>query len=233
MVSLAETAFAQASVRFNLRSNVRGATVALDGRMIGKTPFRGRVTAGTHMVKVSARGYRTEERRIVFRSTVNLTINLRRRAPRVRQYNLRINTNVRGARVYIDGKSMGRAPVRERLRAGRHRIKVTARGYRDYEETVNLNRNRTVRANLKRRRPPLRVFSLRVTANVRGARVYIDGKSMGRAPVREQLRAGRHRIKVTAPGYRDYEETVNLNRNHTVRANLKRRRPPPPRRRNR
>ena len=240
MCFLTADVFAQRRVAFDLRCNVRGAIVTLDGRAIGKTPFRGQVPVGTHIIRVSARGYATAEQRVVFRGPVRLTMDLRRIArrpppppPRHRSYSLRISANVRGAQVFIDNKSYGNAPARAELRRGRHRIKVEARGYDDYETTIDLNRDMSIDARLRRRRPPPppprpRTHSLRISANVRGAQVFIDNRSYGNAPARAELRPGRYRIKVVARGYDDYETTIDLNRDLSINAQLRPRRPPPP-----
>ncbi len=52
---------------------------------------------------------------------------------------------------------------------------------------------------------------LKVTSNVSGSTVLVDGTRKGTAPVTlKGLKAGRHRIKVTREGYESYEEGVFL-----------------------
>jgi hypothetical protein len=52
----------------------------------------------------------------------------------------------------------------------------------------------------------------RIEVDVSGARVSIDGSEVGRTPLDRplELAPGRHHVLVTAPGYRDHEEYVNV-----------------------
>jgi hypothetical protein len=173
---------------------------------------------------VTARGHKDYVNRINVTRNMTVRANLQRER---REHRLKVTTNARGAEVFIDGRNMGRAPVDIDLPEGRHRIRVTARGYKEFNDTVTLNRSRTVHARMVRER---REHRLKVTANARGAEVFIDGRNRGRAPVDIDLPEGRHRIKVTARGYRDYNRSVDLNRNQSIHARMVReRREPPPR----
>jgi len=53
---------------------------------------------------------------------------------------------------------------------------------------------------------------LRIAVDVSGARVSVDGEEVGRAPLGAglDLAPGRHHVLVTAPGYRDHEQYVNV-----------------------
>jgi hypothetical protein len=60
--------------------------------------------------------------------------------------------------------------------------------------------------------PPPRVVRVRVkiTANVKKATVYINGKKMGRAPLTRSLKAGNYKVKVTRRGYSASERTITV-----------------------
>jgi hypothetical protein len=132
---------------------------------------------------------------------------------------LRVNSNVRGAEIFVDGEAVGQAPRTVRVKRGRITLKVTADGYKDYVTRLNITRNTTVAATLRRER---RDFTLRVSANVRRARVYVNDKYLGQTPFRTTIREGEHFIKVTAPGFEDYTETIQLDQNRNINAKLER-----------
>ena len=59
------------------------------------------------------------------------------------------------ANVLVDGEPMGTTPFKEELPVGQHRVRLTARGYAPWVETVDVVEGRTapVRAKLLRKRP--------------------------------------------------------------------------------
>ncbi|MBN2353357.1 MAG: PEGA domain-containing protein [Spirochaetales bacterium] len=71
--------------------------------------------------------------------------------------------------------------------------------------------------------PKLKVATVQFTSNVRGAQVYLNGKLMGRTPVVQKLPINDYQVRVTAPGYEDYNETVRILHDMTVNAELRRR----------
>lgn len=50
-----------------------------------------------------------------------------------------------------------------------------------------------------------------------GAEIYADGKLIGITPARAALSAGEHTIKVTKPGYKDWEQKINVERGSVKR----------------
>lgn len=194
-----------------VNSNVRGAVIYIDNaRQSDTAPATFTLSGGNHSFKVTAPGYDTYERTINISGplTVNAILN-------AAGHTLKVQSNVNNAQVFLNGTRHGSAPVEISVSPGRYVLKVTAPGYQDYETTVNVNRNDTITAYLQ----PL-AYSLTVDANVRNARVTIDGRVSGSAPLRTTLPQGRYTVKVTAPGYRDYETTINVNRNDSITVQL-------------
>ncbi|MFW5899410.1 MAG: PEGA domain-containing protein, partial [Jiangellaceae bacterium] len=81
---------------------------------------------------------------------------------------------------------------------------------------------RTVRAELR----PLR-GTLRVTGNVGGARVFLDGRSMGRLSSgsgvleMDELDPGRYELTVVASGYETAVRTVEVDPGETRRVDVR------------
>jgi hypothetical protein len=134
---------------------------------------------------------------------------------RVQTFTLAINANVKGAQVFINGVLKGNAPYSESLATGSYTVEVKLKGYRDFLQKVDLSANTTINAVLQ---PD--TFNLNVSADVKGAQVYIDGKLQGNAPLVLALAPGNYSVMVKAAGYMDFLQQVVLNRDLAVQAKL-------------
>ena len=131
-------------------------------------------------------------------------------------YGVTVNSNVRGAVIYIDNvRQTDTAPASFTLPGGNHTFKVTAPGYDTYERTINISGALTVNAILN-----AVGHTLKIQSNVNNATVYLNNTRHGTAPVEITVSPGRYTLKVTAPRYKDYETTINVNRNDTITAYL-------------
>jgi len=132
------------------------------------------------------------------------------------RYVLTINSNVRGAQVFINAvRQKGTTPMELTLSRGSYSISVRADGYRDYVANINLSRNTTLNATLQ----PI-THNLTVTSSTRGSAVYIDGQRRGNAPLRVALPGGRYTVMVEADGHHPFTQVVNLSRDLSVNAQL-------------
>jgi hypothetical protein len=61
-----------------------------------------------------------------------------------------VNSNVSSAKVYVDGKRMGKVRSKIPLDCGRHSLKVVAEGYLDAERSIQLNSSQTFWMDLKK-----------------------------------------------------------------------------------
>ena len=134
----------------------QGASVFLDGQLVGQAPITINTTPGRHTIKVTAPGFRDEERQInvnAGRSTV-LTVNL---TPIPQEGTLIVRSNVTNARVFINGQEVGRINNSGTLSignlpAGNHEVVVLAPGYRAFVQafTITPGQVTNVTANLFR-----------------------------------------------------------------------------------
>lgn len=135
-------------------SNPRGATVRLGGQVVGNTPLTLTINAEPTTVEVSRAGYPT------YRTNINPRV-----GEQVRVYadlqallvsRIVVDSNVRGAQVYIDGRLVGNVPVNVTATPGNRVVEVRAGGYTTFRTTVNLRPGETVRvyATLRAVTPP-------------------------------------------------------------------------------
>jgi hypothetical protein len=107
--------------------------------------------------------------------------------------------------VFLDGSSLGRAPVdRNDLDPGKHYVSVHRDGYTDFKREIMLVENQAVTlvADLSA------TGSLRILSTPEGAEVRLDGELIGRTPVIHDASAGDHVVEFRLKGYFDHKETM-------------------------
>ncbi len=132
-----------------ISSTPRGAAVALDGRPLGVTPVTIRNLApGHYTVRVSRRGYATEEREVVVSaerpsSTIAFSLDRASRpqpASRTEFFgSLSVDSLPSGARVFLDGRLIGTTPmVAPRVPAGSHVVRVDRLGFLPWTSPIQV-----------------------------------------------------------------------------------------------
>jgi len=116
-----------------------------------------------------------------------------------------------GARIRIEGRFAGEAPLREPLMlgAGRRDVEVTADGYvpvRDEIEVVG-RQPRTVEIRLARRET---AGTIAVTSDPEEAHIRVDGLEVGTAPIERRVSEGGHVLEASLDGYDLYRETLEI-----------------------
>ena len=62
------------------------------------------------------------------------------------------------------------------------------------------------------KQPPAAEAVLNLESEPVGAQVFIDGKSKGTSPLKIPLSLGEHEVKISMPGYLEWEAQVNLDK---------------------
>ena len=115
---------------------------------------------------------------------------------------LNVSTATRGATITLDGKEVGVVPLPEPLpvEAGSHVVKVSKPGYTVFLDVVKIKpgENKNLLVDL------IAVSGiLKVSSSVPQARVYVDGKYVGRTPTNVELNPGPHPLNVSYRAYAD------------------------------
>jgi hypothetical protein len=121
---------------------------------------------------------------------------------------LELSSTTDGADVEIDGERVGTVPLPgpvTTLKPGEHTIKVTKPGFAPYIDVFKLGRGKPTQLSVELE-PVAGV--LKVKANVEAARVYIDGKYVGEAPLTTEMPVGARAIQVSKGGYKDFFQNV-------------------------
>lgn len=117
-----------------------------------------------------------------------------------------VGSDIPHAAVWIDGQYSGMAPLSVQLPFGYYTVSVEARGYQEFRQVVDHRADTRVDARLTRRP----THTLRVTASVPSAQVYVNGELRGVAPGSYTLPQGRHEVIVRAPGHEPFRGWIDM-----------------------
>jgi serine/threonine protein kinase len=208
------------------------------------TPFTARdITPGVHSLRIERSGYDGVEKRFELemgtRMVMELSLKKTQQPPPDKPPGeelppvekqlavLIVDSDPAGALVYLDGKKIGRTPLRKTDLEPRKRAKVyiTHKGYRSGSRTLNLEvgEEQEVRLVLAKasvvRTPPSgkkKVVYGYLVANTRPwSKVYVDGKYTGReTPIppdkKLKLTAGKHKVIFETPGGKRYAFEIEV-----------------------
>jgi len=128
-----------------------------------------------------------------------------------------------GADVYVDGSFVGNCPATLKLPAGKHSIRVSTSGRKDWSRDITVQEGSEVKlsANLEssgttpegtnvgpESSPQFGTVS--VTSDPSGADVYADGSLIGTTPGTFKLAAGQHYIRAFLKDYKNWSQQITV-----------------------
>jgi hypothetical protein len=129
-------------------------------------------------------------------------------APAGKPGTLELESITAGAEVDIDGVKVGVVPLAAplTLTPGEHTIKVTKPGFAPLIDVFKIDRKKPTKLSVELV-PVAGVLTLK--ASVEAARVYVDGKFVGEAPITTEVPVGAREIKVQKGGFKDFEQNIS------------------------
>jgi len=126
---------------------------------------------------------------------------------------LRVQTDVPGANVFVDeheAGALGRTPFQNAVKVGKHHLWIEKPGYKPVERDIDIGVGEDPLLKLELERVDF--GRIRVVASRPDAEVFVDGKRIGRVPIETDVKHGKHRVKVSAEGMKDWKEEVTVQR---------------------
>jgi hypothetical protein len=187
------------------RSQPDGATVRLDGRLLGATPLASpeATSTGEHEIVLEHEGYVPVREHVTLAAGQRLALRFQMaRVATAASLTIGIAQSIPGARIAVDGVFVGPPPVTRQVEPGGHRVEAEAPGRTPYRAEIVLapNQHRSLVASLERPPPVYArpwiwivagvvVAGAAVTAALVGSQVHADpapadviylGNAMGR-----------------------------------------------------
>ena len=196
-----------------IESEPQGATIYLDDTKKGAfatTPWSGSLD-GEHKIMLEKKGYRPVDTTIIADPTKLVVYKGGMSQDSYLSW-LDVTSNVAGADVFIDDKSVAprKAPTGTNVAPGKHTVWVSAEGYDEYQESIDVapGQNYTVKALLKG--SPLGRLDV-VGLGIEDSRIMLDGKELcDHGPCIKNVPEGDHTLTVTRPGYKSYTKTITI-----------------------
>ena len=197
-----------------VESDPSNATIYIDDKKKGSfatTPWSGSLD-GEHKIIIEKRGYKVAEKTISADPSKLFVLS----AVMAQEDYLgwvEISSNVPGAEIFIDDKSIGavgKTPLSQNIKPGKHTFWISTEGYDEYKEEVDVIAGEThaIKATLKGE--PVGKINV-IGAGIEDSKVFIDGQvACERGPCLKPLTQGDHTVMVTRPGFKSYTKRVTI-----------------------
>ena len=122
---------------------------------------------------------------------------------------LKVDANPFTADVYIDNVYIDRANKIEpfTLRIGEYSVRISANGYKDEVKTIVINEKTTSLISVKLSQKA----DYQINSSPSGAHISVDKEYIGISPCVKEMVTGKHIIKATKAGYKNFEREMQFN----------------------
>jgi len=185
-----------------IESSPAGASVYVDGRARGQTPYREELPAGSYDVRLEHPDFQKQALSVVLEAggRVVKTVVLNP------VYILEIPANPADALIKIDGTFQGKTPLTIEWAFPSCELVIEKDGWSTHSERLALEPGRNViEYSLESTRVRFSVIS-----DPAGAQVFLDGSPAGTTPLEAELAPGQHTIKLQKAGFRIIEESIQV-----------------------
>jgi hypothetical protein len=229
-VPLVRTNIGTLDVRGDADRNVVGATIVLDGKPMGVVPLVVKVAGGRHQLDIKKDGFDvfTQWLEVSDSQVIAVLPVLKQTATKLGK--LIVDADVADVEVFVDEvKRSGALPLVIAVNEGAHVVEVRKAGATTWRQTVFVRASdqTLVRAELLKTIKRETLATIKVTAKVTGksagsaapvdlGEVFVDGTSIGKAPLELELAPGEHWLVVKLAGYKSYEQKLQLEIGKTV-----------------
>lgn len=197
-----------------VESDPANATIYIDDKKKGSfatTPWSGSLE-GEHKIIIEKRGYKVAEKTISADPSKLFVLSAVMAQEDYLGW-IEIRSNVPGADIFIDDKSIGavgKTPLSQNIKPGKHTFWISTEGYDEYKEEVEViaGETHTVTATLKG--SPVGKLNV-IGLGIEDSTISIDGQvACERGPCLKALQQGDHVVTVTRPGFKSYTRRINI-----------------------
>ena len=197
-----------------LESEPSNATIYLDDKKKGPfatTPWSGSID-GEHKIIIEKRGYKVSESTLSADPSKLLIL----RAVMSEEGYLGwvdVTANIPGAEIYLDDKSVGaiaKTPLSQNFKPGKHTFYITAEGYDEYKQDIEILPGQTYTVKAELRGSPVGKLDV-LGMGIEDARILVDGNLLcERGPCIKSVPQGEHTVTVERPDFKPYTHRVTI-----------------------
>ena len=197
-----------------VESEPSNATIYIDDKRKGPyatTPWSGSLE-GEHKIIIEKRGYKIAEKTVSADPSKLFVLS----AVMAQEDYLgwaEITSNVPGASIFIDDKSIGavgKTPLSQNIKPGKHTFWISTEGYDEYKEEVEVIAGETHAIKAALKGAPIGKLNV-IGLGVEDSTIYIDGQvACERGPCLKAVQQGDHVVTVSRPGYKSYTRRVTI-----------------------
>ena len=151
------------------------AEVVMDGKPLGRTPYRDQVEEGRHEIELRRNGYVSLKKSVHVKSRA--IVRMDKMVLEVKPGSIQVNSKPSGARIIINGKNYGDTPFKiSNLKPGSYLIRLEREGHDPAIRKVNLpaGENLDLMFNLDSN-----TGGVDIVTHPAGITLYLDGKRVG------------------------------------------------------
>lgn len=193
---------------FAVTSEPTGATVTIDGQVLGTTPLIAPSPDGQHKLTLEKQGFARGERTMLFSKerSMETSFTLTKLPP---EPALAITSEPPGAKVVVDGKELGKTPFIGVVPTGEHVLELKLDQRRPAQAQIMMPEDRDLDLRFTLEKAEVQHTPIiAISSDPASADVFVDDAPVGKSPYLDELKAGSHKIKVTAPGFQPYEKKL-------------------------
>ena len=200
-----------------ISSTPEGASVYIDDKSVGKTPFSGEYIMGQHKYRIDLEMYHNDAG--VFTLDAN-------NGKQKIQVNLKPNfgsiyissTPESGAEVILDGKPTGKSTpcTLNEILSGEHRITIKREMYYDAWQDITVEDNKTANANLTMK-PAFGELDITTSPS---ADIYINGSKVGSGSHKERKTSGFYTVEARKVQHSSDSKKVEVTDGQTIKVDL-------------
>src|SRR5262249_45524332 len=198
-------------------SDPSGGVVIVDGKKLDDTTpaIVDALDEGPHIVEVQGKDGGNWKQTVTVKAGQRTKINADLRA--TAGVTARILSNVADAEIFVDGTDRGKAPLDvPGLTPGQHIITARAAGYADKDVNITVEPGKSLVTKIELAPGAAGPSVKRQVPGPVGASVFIDGTSVGQAPVEKTVTAGEHTIVVQKEGFARVERRMTIPEGQTI-----------------
>jgi hypothetical protein len=193
----------------SIRVNESGATVSIDGKVLGLSPVAAliRVSAGPHKVDVVKDGFTPASKVPNVQANGKEIVDVQLVREATTGHLVVSEKSGATVRVLLDGADVGAAPLDLDVAPGSHEVVLRSSSLASPVQTVQIARGESQKIELT---AIAASAHLEVTTSDRKGIIFLDGKPVAEGAYTGDVAIGPHTIAVTLEGYERYEKKIAL-----------------------